>query len=368
MCATSRAGRLVRCGRSGPSRGLPRPTRRSSGDSVPRASAAGSPPPRPLPGSSAASPRTVAALGSPVSSPPGARPRPKPCSPATGRPPAWSPTTPPAPPPNAAPSPNTSRPTRMRRMTTPMTHAPMMSGAGRRPCLGCGAGRFRGRGWLRCDDAYPARQGSAWVDIESLPATLTPLFPSPHLFTTRVVGEAGVPPQCTVATGPKRSVCFWSGPWRARRWRPAGVTPAHGFPRCAARHQDLLPAGRRQQIARIRSAPANSIQGGRVLTGKNLDDGAPSSHTGGKIIHREQSLGRGEMSQAVSCVLSRPARRARRRVLRVLPRPREAVIVGFLHPCRLRSFRDHRHLTACGPSLPWRRHHQWRHGRRWRNR
>ena len=116
-----------------------------------------------------------------------------------------------------------NRPARMRRVTTPMTHAPMMSGAGRRPCLGCGAGRFRGRGWLRCDDAYPARQGSAWVDIESLPATLTPLFPSPHLFTTRVVGEAGVPPQCTVATGPKRSVCFWSGPWpgpRAREERP----------------------------------------------------------------------------------------------------------------------------------------------------
>ena len=50
------------------------------------------------------------------------------------------------------------------------------------------------------------------MDTESLSAALTPLFPSPHLFTARVVGEASVPPRCTVATGPTRSGCFWSGP------------------------------------------------------------------------------------------------------------------------------------------------------------
>ena len=47
--------------------------------------------------------------------------------------------------------------------------------------------------------------------------------------------------------------------------------------------------------------------------------------------------GTGRLSQAVSCFLSRPARRAWRRVLRVLSRPREAVIVGFLHQCCLLS-------------------------------
>ena len=79
----------------------------------------------------------------------------------------------------------------MRRVTTPMTHAPMMSGAAetvsglrRRGVQGTRLAQVR-----RCF-TLPG-QGSAWVDIESLPATLTPLFPSPHLFTTRVVGEAG---------------------------------------------------------------------------------------------------------------------------------------------------------------------------------
>ena len=112
---------------------------------------------------------------------------------------------------------------------------------------------------------------------------------------------------------------------RARRWRPAGVTPAHGSPRCAARHRHLLPAGCRQRIARIQSAPANSIQGGRVLAGKNRWDRGTNCF---------------RVPQAVSGCLSRPARRARRRVLRVLPRPREGVIVGFLHQCRLLSIRE----------------------------
>ena len=63
----------------------------------------------------------------------------------------------------------------------------------------------------------------------------------------------------------------------------------------------------------------------------------------GKNYSQGTIAGTGRLSQAVSCFLSRPARRAWRRVLRVLSRPREAVIVGFLHQCCLLSLHDHRH-------------------------
>ena len=113
------------------------------------------------------------------------------------------------------------------------------------------------------------------MDTESLSAALTPLFPSPHLFTARVVGRGqwyhrGVPSplarRARAASGRGRR--------RARRWRPAGVTPAHGSPRCAARHRHLLPAGCRQRIARIQSAPAKFYSGWSCARGeKSLGQG-----------------------------------------------------------------------------------------------
>ena len=88
-----------------------------------------------------------------------------------------------------------NRPARMRRVTTPMTHAPMMSGAGRRPCLGCGAGRFRGRGWLRCDDAYPAPSRVCLGGHRVAPSHAHSLVP----FPTSVHDACGGRGRCTTA-------------------------------------------------------------------------------------------------------------------------------------------------------------------------
>ena len=108
---------------------------------------------------------------------------------------------------------------------------------------------------------------------------------------------------------------------RARCWRPAGVTPAHGSPRCTALHQHLLLAGRRQKIARIRSAPANSIQGGRVPTGKNRWDG--EIVTGGVMLPLK--TGAAGLASCPSCPLTTTGGRDRRLPPSVLssqpPRP-----------------------------------------------
>ena len=87
---------------------------------------------------------------------------------------AWSPTTPPGPPLNAAPSRNTSRPACMRRMTTPMPHAPMMSGA---------AG----------DRVGTRRRG---VQGTRLAQTRRDVHPSAHAPVPAEVTGAGVPQPC----------------------------------------------------------------------------------------------------------------------------------------------------------------------------